>query len=500
MKLNEILEKLRTNKNNRIDYYENKQIITKKYNEVYEDLKVFSNFINSLGLQRGDRVGIIGDNSYSWILLDLACYVNGYISAPFHFGKHITNIDSIIEDFELKVTFVDDVYFDNIINNQGVYRLSDIPKLSKIDPPSIEHKEFGEEENFSIVFTSGTTAIPKAIELKVKTVDDFIQNISNMFEFKSDDKVIVFLPLSHFGQRSYVYGAILLGFDILLTSPEDVFLSLRKDKPTILIAVPFFFENLYKIFVKNKRKDALVKFLGGKMRILITGSAPISKRVVDFFEQEGIVLYEGYGTNETGLIALNNPKSYKSGSVGKVFPNKVIEIDQNGEVFVTSEFCWASAYLNMSEEQNKEVFLENGFIRTGDLGYFDKDGYLYINGRIKEMIVLSNGKKVIPTQVEDELNNSDLIAQSAVFGDNEQYISAVLVKEEETTQFLEMVDEIREINKKLPDFSHIKSISVIDEKFSVENYMLTSSLKLNRKHIYEVCKNEFKKIKFKQLC
>lgn len=516
MELKLILNRLKEFENCTLVYYEGGERLIKTYGEIYIDVrKLLSHMIES-GLQPEDRIGILAQNCYEWIVIDLACLIGGYITVPFHSTTYEAELENIVERYDLKVIFADKEGMKKLAVQIPVIDMSTLKETIQNQSNIIEYSASLEgEDKFSVVFTSGTTSIPKAIELKVKTFDDFLMNVHRMFQFSKEDKIILFLPLSHFGQRSYVYSAILSGFHMILCQPQNVIKSLRVDKPTILVAVPYFFENIYKSFYENicsskfkyicykvstmfcnlfsestskKMKRSIFKefytFLGGKMRLMVTGSAPISFNTLKFFQDMGITLYEGYGTNETGLIALNCLEYARLGSVGKIFPNKQVMLDEDGQIRVKSEFCWAERYLEASEKENSEVFASDGYINTGDIGYFDKDGFLYIKGRIKENIVLSNGKKVFPNLIEDELNKSQFIKQSAVFGNKQPYLVAVIVRSSSDVQEKAILKEIKKVNSTLPEYAKVREYIVTDVAFQVDNDMLTSSLKLQRSKIY----------------
>jgi len=516
MELKLILNRLKEYEKCTLVYYEGGERLTKTYGDIYMDVRKFLSHMIESGLQPGDRIGLLAQNCYEWIVIDIACLIGGYITVPFHSTTYEAELENVVERYDLKVIFADKEGMKKLAVQIPVIDMFTLKETIQKQTNIIEYcASLEAEDKFSIVFTSGTTSIPKAIELKVKTYDDFLINVHRMFQFSREDKIILFLPLSHFGQRSYVYSAILSGFNMILCQPQNVIKSLRVDKPTILVAVPYFFENIYKSFyenicsskfkllcyrglvsfsnlfperIKGKMKRSIFKefytFLGGKMRLMVTGSAPISLNTLKFYQDMGMTLYEGYGTNETGLISLNCLEYARLGSVGKIFPNKQVMLDEDGQIRVKSEFCWAERYLEASDKENTDVFASDGYINTGDIGYFDKDGFLYIKGRMKENIVLSNGKKVFPNLIEDELNKSQFIKQSAVFGNKQPYLVAVIVRSSRDVQEKVILKEIKRVNSTLPEYAKVREYIVTDEPFQVDNDMLTSSLKLHRSKIY----------------
>ena len=529
MKLENILDKFLENKNNYIEFYEN----TVKRKKYFSDLKVDAlnmlSFLKSCKLKRKSRIGILGENSYSWILIDIACYLGGYISVPIHDNiTDINLIEKIYSDLYLSLIFIDEniVDYDLIQQNKKIksYILNRV--ISNIyknisDDISIPK----EDETISIISTSGTTAIPKYFSISSLPFNDFMKNAKQMFDFNNDDKLAIFLPLSHYGQRIYLYGAIIYGYNIVMCTPQNIQYMLKNDKPTIIIAVPYFYETIYETFqtaisysIKNKliyksyfwlKKylpmklnqkmkniifNEMKEMLGGKIRIMVTGSAPISKKIIEFYNFANLPLYEGYGTSETGIVSLNYPGNFKIGSVGKLVPNKEVFFDNEGKIYVRGNACWAKEYLNVDKKQNSNVFLNNDYISTGDIGYMDEDGFLYIEGRKKEWIVLSNGKKVNPKEIENVITNSKYINHCVVYGDKEAYLTAIIFPLNKNINKKDIKNEIDLFNKQFPRYAQIKKFIIAKEICSKENGMLTNNMKINRMEIYKLYKSELASI------
>lgn len=487
MKLQSIAACLRENNTNYIEYYEGSLKCTVTYSCLYKDICRIVLLLEQNGVKKGDRIGILGANSYNWILADLACIFGSFVSIALDAKQLENGIDQVAEQYNIRFLFISETYLNDIPIRTALVKLESIASKNNeevllrtsIDGP-------GEDDIFAIVFTSGTTAKPKGIELRANSVGDFITNVHNLFEIYPNDKVIIFLPLSNFGQRSYVYAAAILGFNIVLVPISNLFLAMRTCQPTILIAMPHFFETVFELFKAQEEniKERLHTMFGNKMRFMVTGSAPANRKTLEFFNQNGLALYEAYGTTETGLIALNYPGHSKIGSVGKVFPNKNVLIEEEGQIIVKGKYCWGTAYLDELTENNRQVFRDDGYIHTGDIGYFDDEGFLYIGGRIKEMIVLSNGNKLLPGIVEQALNSSEYIKQSIAFGDGYPYITAILVLYSEDMENA-VREEVQLLNKTLPEYARIRNYVITTSTFSVENGYLTPSLKLNRSLIYK---------------
>jgi long-subunit acyl-CoA synthetase (AMP-forming) len=475
-----IIDALVRHGTHRIELSEAGGMRTKTFAELHRDVLALAAYLRGLGIGPGGRVGIRFDNEYAWIVLDLACLVMGAVSVPFHTDLPGFELTEAFRRFRLGALF--DATSVHVATGGGI-SARPRPSIDTLpDGDGIEPAAWEPSSVFTLQFTSGTTGIPKAIELRMKSVTDFLVNVGGMFELRSDDKAIVFMPLSHFGQRSYVYAAILFGFDVALVPPSNLTAGLRLHRPTVMVAVPLFFDGLYSTF-KDVGATAVSRFLGGAMRLMVTGSAPMRREVLEFFARIGMPVYEGYGTTETGLITLNHPGAWRIGSVGRPFPNKEVVISPEGEVLVRGEYCWASRYLDAPESTNQAVFRADGFIRTGDAGHFDADGFLYLTGRISELLVLSNGKKAHPFEIETCLRTNSAVQQACAFAHDDTVRAVVVANAASSDQ--DVATAIAATNTVLPDYARVTSYVVTREPFSVDNGLLTSSLKLNRPRVIE---------------
>lgn len=525
MSLNHIPLALRENKDNFIEYYDNEIYLKKSFQEIYFDLLRMLTLFKKRGLERGERVGIIGKNSYEYLIIDLAAVLGGYVSVAFTEKDFKNRIGSLIKDFELTLLFADEVDEKNV----GMISISSINQLvqnvEEIDCGYMDIEPLNDEDAFTIIFTSGTTGSPKGIEMRVKCVEEWIENLSEKFEFYTDDKIIDFLPLSISNARLFVYGAILMQFNLTLTTSEQLLRVLAVSNPTILQGVPYLFETMffmtqekikssflkymmYQCFIllqrllpqktinkmKHKLFQNLIMIFGGKMRLIFTGSASINKDIIKFYNDIGLRIYEAYGINEVGLVSINSPDEYRIGSVGKPFQTKNIQIAPNKEILIKSDYSWGQRYINDEQGKGKHVFLRDGFIATGDMGYIDEDGFLYITGRIKEVLVLSNGDKIHPNRIEDELKGRKYIKQAVAFGDGRPFIVCVLVLSDQSASRSKIQREIDEMNKELPETLTVKDFVLIKDTFTVENGFLNSTLKVNRSAVYEAYKREIEKL------
>lgn len=436
--------------------------------------------------------------------------------------------------------------------------------LPKSDPRSYEGLlEAGEKnpcepikpepkDTSCLIYTSGTTGNPKGVILSHGNIASNISAVHEILPLISDDRSLSFLPWAHsFGHTCELHALLSLGGSMALAESVDkIVANLAEVSPTVLMSVPRIFnriydnvnkqmaekpkmiQNLFKAGLRASNKarrgqslgigekltlsvaDKIIfskirlKF-GGKLKYAFSGGAALSKEVAEFIDGLGITVYEGYGLTETSPIATaNRPGAHRIGSVGQPIPGVKVEIDKTlghdgkqGEIIVHGPNIM-QGYHNRDEE-NKAVFTENRGFRTGDLGYLDGEGYLYITGRIKEQYKLENGKYVAPAPLEEHLKLSPFIVNSMVYGDNRLYNVALLVPDFEALKkwaesngisaasnekLIEeprvkelMLNEVEKYSGEFKGFEKIKKITLTTEDFTTQNDLLTPSLKLKRR-------------------
>ncbi len=407
-----------------------------------------------------------------------------------------------------------------------------------------------------LIYTSGTTGNPKGVQLSHGNFASNINALSVIFPLAEDDRSASFLPWAHsFGQTVELHALIFFGASTGLTSARTLTRDMPEIKPTILVSVPTVFNKVYdglqkmmdaeggikkKLFdtaISNARKrEQLAKHdsrsrwvdlqhdlfdkivftkvrdaFGGRLRYAFSGGAAISTEVAEFISAVGITVYEGYGLTETSPIVTCNVKGARRiGSVGRAIPEVTVEIDTDitgdpeiGEIVVHGPNVMMG-YYNLPEE-NEAVFTPNGGFRTGDLGHVDDDGYLFIRGRIKEQYKLENGKYVVPSPIEEQLQLSGYISQVMVYGEQRPHNVAVIVPDFEYLEkwaaekgidtsdndaFLHsdavqglFKTEINRAQNSIKHYERVRDFVLEDEEFTPENGMLTPSLKIKRRAI-----------------
>ncbi len=512
------IDLLKNNHTNTFDYYEDGKKYSKSFSDMYQDVAKVCDFLKQQHVEKDDKIGILGENSYEWVLIDLSCFILGCISVGYHTSCFENEVIEAFTKYNNKIMFCDQKFFEQYRNlSCGQYKVISYKTISDLLTESqvVPEVEMVENNLFTISFTSGTSGLPKPIMMERNIIDDFVEKISKNFEFNVHDKIIVFLPLSVILQRLYIYCAVYQKLNIVMCPVENLIGVLQKDKPTIMVGIPFLFEKVYSIFMSEINKsiikkaayfiatklkvkkfqkifsDKLKAFFGGKMKILVTGGAKTTEKVIQFFCDMGLNLYEVYGITEVGPVSINSAQNLKVGSVGKVLYGNEVKFDDEKQIYVRNHKPWAMRYYDDSESI---IVGKDGYVATGDVGYLDDEGFLYVKGRIKEMIALTNGKKVHGNLIEQNLTDLEEIKQASVYGDAREYLVAVIVKSR-----IDITDEIikkkiDELNKKAPAFARVKKFVVAKEEFTVENGQLNSSMKLNRKVIYELYKSSIERL------
>jgi long-chain acyl-CoA synthetase len=428
--------------------------------------------------------------------------------------------------------------------------------------PAIQPKK---EDVACLIYTSGTTGNPKGVILSHQNMASNVSAVHEVFPMMPEDRSLSFLPWAHsFGQTCELHALFSSGASIAICEAVPKIIdNLAEVHPTLLFSVPRIFNRIYAsvqkqisekpAFVQGMVKKAMASAakeregkrltltehfwltitdkivfekvrarFGGKLKYAFSGGAAISRDVAEFIDGLGIMVYEGYGLTETSPISTANyPKERRIGSVGRAIPGVRIFIDttstggkkseagrEEGEIIVYGPNVMVG-YHNRKEE-NDAVFTKDGGFRTGDMGYLDPHGFLYITGRIKEQYKLENGKYVVPTPLEEELKLSSFVANAMVYGDNRPYNVALIVanvdavkkwaaKEGVPPGSIEGADkllahprvrdlfkaEVEKYSEKFKGFESVQDFALIADDFTADNGMLTPSLKLKRRVVLE---------------
>ncbi len=519
------------------------------YSGVLAEVKRLSSWLAANGVRHGDRIAVSGKNSPEWAVVYLAALYSGAIICPLDYALHLEEIENLLERSEPKFFFVDDEKYSHFSQKKcpfGVYSLS--PKEKEKYVLNLPRLEGGDvqkplsEETAAILFTSGTTGIPKGVMLSHKNIvsDTYIaQSHMRLYE---TDVFYALLPIHHaYTMLAVFMEAISVGAEIVFArgmAVTKMLKELKEGRITMLLGVPMLFNKLAAGIIKGmKEKGAFVhgmlkilmgfsyfckKTLGfspfknlfkaildkasiGTIRIAICGGGPLAKSVFKFYNQMGVDFVQGYGLTETSpIITLNPVEHFKIESVGRYFVDymemKINEPDADGvgEICVKGPMVM-QGYYRMPDETSK-VFTDDGWFKTGDLGWIDGENYVMLSGRSKNMIVTEGGKNVYPEEIEDSFQLETDIQQITVQG----YIADSKMRSEELEALVYPSDELfrrlsleREgldeasrktveaelqsvvdrVNKRLQPYQRITRIEVLEHPLE-----MTTTLKVKRKY------------------
>ena len=446
-------------------------------------------FLEKNGVGFGDCVILIAQNSPYWVGAFFGILLRGGIAVPLNPQSPKSFVEKIIKETEAKVLFKDSFLFPS-----GPFDVKTVDIDFKKDLASREHHfskvDVGEDDIAEIVYTSGTTGDPKGVVLTHKNIISNVNSISKIYNLSSSDKMVSILPLFHmYEQTGGLFFALRHGIEIMYSpniSSRAVQQCLKEHRATKMLVVPEFLETLIRkiesraleagkkeklqkmfrlsvylpLFLRRLLFRKVHKMLGGKLEVLFTGGAFMSPDVERKWNAMGFVVLQGYGLTETSPAVTTNLESKKKvGSVGLAVPEVKVTIGKDKEILIEGPNVFKGYYKD--ETRTKEAFDESGRFKTGDMGYFDDDGFLYISGRKKYVIVSPGGENIYPEDIEVELKNVEGVSDVAVVGyplDGREIVYAVLLTDRSD------VDEIiHKINSGLAPYQRIQSWAIWPE-------------------------------------
>jgi long-subunit acyl-CoA synthetase (AMP-forming) len=448
--------------------------------------------LTGLGVEPGDRIGILAANSAEWVLLDLAALRLGVQTAGFESGR-FTADPALLTRYNLKLLFTDQPS-----GTDGIVPMTLARELATADarqngpaPPPVSYRT---SDVTTIKFTSGSTGEPKGLGATAGSIDSSLRAVQGMFAHRPGDNLLVFLPLSLLQQRYWIYSALRYGHDVTVSTFEAAHGALRRHEPTVVMGVPAFYDVMRKRIEARAAqrgtgpREAARQLFGSRIRYLWTGSAPANPAVLRFFTDLGMPIYEGYGLNETCIATKNYPGACKLGSVGRPVPGKHVLLDDDGVVSVRSDFPVNVRYEYAAPGESERVFGEDGVVRTGDLGYFDEDGFLYIIGRADDVIVLGNGKNLITRPIEEHVKLSAAVSECVLYSLGRTHLAAVVSPSAGPAGSADeaaIAEQVARANARFAPDVTITKVVVARDRFTVANGMLTSQFKPKRNAILE---------------
>lgn len=476
--------------------------------ELHEAAGRLARGLAALGLGPGDRLGISAANSLEWVLLDLAALRLKAVTAGFEPGKF--ELDALPAKYGLKMLFTDRPFDRDACDGdaQGVIRsIGEVAALAAeaaaaepVMPAPGFAPGFAPNEPTTIKFTSGSSGEPKGLAATAGSIDSSVSAVQELFQHGDDDNLFIFLPLSLLQQRFWIYSALYYGHDVTVSTYEAALPSLRRVRPTVVMGVPAFYEAAMAHIEGQARRagagteagaaavrSAAQDLFGDRIRYLWTGSAPARAAMLRFFTDDaGLPLYEGYGLNEACIVAKNHPGAHREGSVGQLLPRKKVLFDQDGVISIHSEYPVNDRYEYAPPGESERMFLPGDVVRTGDVGYLDRDGFLYIQGRADDTIVLDNGRKVIVRPIEERVRGWSAIEECVIFCPDQTRLVAVISPAAGPVDEAAIAEHVARANAEAAADEQIARVVVAQPRFSIDNGLLTSQFKPRRAEIFEL--------------
>jgi long-chain acyl-CoA synthetase len=540
------------------------------YDELGTGVSEIARGLIDLGLEHGDKVSILAHTRPEWTFANLAILAGGMVSVSIYQTNSAEECHYVLHHSESKAVFVEDAeQLAKVREVQG--DLPNLEHIVIFDPSGdvgdavslAELRDRGaaraqseldartaavtKDDICITIYTSGTTGPPKGCLISHGNYRDVTSMTESMGVLESDESVYLFLPLAHAFAKLIQFVTLDLGGALAYweKDPQKIVPNLMETKPTYFPSVPRMFEKIYTLATNNApdkeqlagavqlglkvrqlqkagqevpaelqekfdaADEALYKnvraIFGGNIRQCVTGAAPIAQEILEFFYACGVPVMEGYGMTETSTVATSNvPDDFRFGSVGKPLPGVEAKVAEDGELLLRGANIFQGYYKN--EEATSETLVD-GWLHTGDLAKIDEDGFVYIVGRKKDIIITAGGKNITPANLENGLKQNRWISQAVVVGDRRPYLVALITLDpEEAPAFAEQhglaVDDLPEseemraevqkavdaVNSKVGPVEQIKRFRILPSDLSQETGELTPTLKVKRNVVNE--KNE----------
>ena len=532
----------------------------KKYSweDVYLNINKLSEEI-SKHIKKSDRCLLVSENRPEWMISDLSIMLSEGVTVPAYTTYTERDYEYIIDDCMPAIIIISDIIqykkikeiipkknfikkvilFEEIegVDEELYIKINDIFKKDYYGKLNFSDLKIKRKDVACIIYTSGTQGNPKGVMLSHGGILNNCEGAYSLLKkfISNKPKFLTWLPLSHSYEHTVQFVQIAVAARVFYAESIDKLIKNMSDcSPEIMTAVPRFYQNLYqKINTTFSKTKGLKKFLinqtiklgkkkldkkpfsvvenfinciceklvrkkikdqfGGNLKAFISGGGALDKELGSFLNAIGLSTLQGYGLTETSpVVSCNSIDEIKVETVGRPFKGNQVKIADDGEILVRGENVMIG-YWNNEEETNK--VLKNGWLSTGDIGEFDGE-FLKITDRKKDIIITPGGENISPIKIENDLNKSDFIEQSLVYGDNKPYLVGLIVlslKYKDITEE-QIQEEIDKINKNLSKIEKIKKFFIIKNQFTIENNMMTPTLKLKRYKIIKNYKEELEKL------
>jgi long-chain acyl-CoA synthetase len=539
------------------------------WQEVDERARAYANGLLARGVGKGDNFAILAQNSLDWALLDSALAQIGAVGVPIYANSSARDVGYLLEHSEAVGIVCEDAgqlakvesVAEGLPKLVHVLTYHDLPGLAahgidyaQTNPSALDDASAAieEEDLYTIIYTSGTTGPPKGCMMShrnyyaMASVVDELENHT-----RDDDVMLLYIPLAHNFGRLMLLEGVNVGFTIaFLADPLRVGEAVLQVRPTVFPSVPRVFEKVHAAVVarfdeatgikrrlidwalpigrgvsrlqsegkpiprglaaRHRIADRLVfskvrDRLGGRLRLPISGGAPLAKEIAEFFDAIGIRIMEGYGLTEcTTASNVNRPERYRFGTVGPALPGVEVTVADDGEILIRSETVFQGYFKD--PEATAAVLAPDGWLKTGDVGEIDAEGFLTITDRKKDILVTAGGKNVAPQNIENDLKTSKYVSQALVVGDRRPYVAALITLDADElgrwaaergiagdqaslagdARVHELVQGIVDrVNSERSRFEQVKRFTVLPRDFTMDHGELTQTLKLRRRAVFE---------------
>jgi long-chain acyl-CoA synthetase len=522
------------------------------WDEAAQAVGEIANGLLARGVRKGDAFGILAQTTIEWALFDYALARIGAVGAAIYANSSPKDCRYILEHSEAVGVLVEDEEQRAKIADLAVAQVISFTELDDLRAQGREHArmhpealaeaeaQVDDEDLFTFIYTSGTTGPPKACMIRHRNYYEMALACERIDGFAiADDTMLLYLPLAHnFGRLMHLIGARTGYTTAFCPDPLRIAEAMPEVRPTLLPSVPRLYEKVHTavssqfeqvhgprrrlldwalgvgrraselrqrgdslppgLALQHRVADRLVyskvkQRLGGRLRLGISGGAPLAKDIAEFFHSIDILIVEGWGLTEcTTAASVNRPNRFRFGTVGPALPHFEVRTDEDGELLIRSETVFAGYFKD--DEATREVLGEDGWLRSGDLGEIDEDGFIRITDRKKDILVTAGGKNVSPQNLENVLKTAPLISQALVVGDRRPYIAALVTVDPSVADGLaqreieaRVQEAVGHANAELSRFEQIKRFTVLPREFSAEEDEVTPTLKLKRR----VCAEHF---------
>jgi long-chain acyl-CoA synthetase len=504
----------------------------------------------SLGIRKGDAFAILARTTLEWALFDYALALVGAIGVPIYANSSVKDAQFAVTHSEAIGILCEDVEQRAKIVSCGLEHTYTFGDLDDLRERGREHARerpsavldaaanVSEEDLFTYIYTSGTTGDPKACMIRHSNYYEMVAVVDGLEDLTvAEDLLLLYLPLAHnFGRLMHLAGPY-VGFTIaFLPDPLRTAEALLEVRPTVLPSVPRVYEKVhaavlgkfdeetglkrriidwalgvgYRVSALRQRGSRIppglelqrrlaerlvyrkvTERLGGRLRIAISGGAPLAKDIAEFFDALGVTILEGYGLTEcTSAATVNRVGRYRLGTVGPALPGTELDLGEDGELLIRSPTVFAG-YLK-EEAATSEVLDDDGWLRSGDVAEIDEDGFVTITDRKKDILVTAGGKNVAPANIENDLKAYREISQALVIGDRRPFVAALVTLDPDATSGLSDEQKharveriVQEVNSERSRFEQIKRFVILSRDFSMDEGEVTPTLKLKRRVVLD---------------